>query len=390
MKKEQLHKLQPLLSEMVETGFVAGVNLLVLENGIETGYFEAGYMDLEAQTSIQRDTIFLLYSMSKPITATAIMMLMEDGVLDLLDPVSKYIPSFKHQYVAEDLTLVPTHREVTIKDLLSMTSGLVYGGTQTLAEREMDKLFEEIKEKLLTDSAYTTLEIAEKIGTLPLQFQPGAHWQYGTSADILGAIVEQASGMRFGVFLEERLFAPLGMKDTGFYVPEHKKARFSKVYQEVNGHLTAFHHNHLGILIDMPHAPAFESGGAGLVSTLDDYAQFATMLLNKGTYKGQTLLSPQTVHYLTHCHLEAHTQKDMNWDSLSGYTYGNLMRIMTDEGSAIFSGTQGEYGWDGWLGPYFANDPQHQVTILMMQQRTDSGTTSYTRKIRNIISAALQ
>lgn len=389
MHTQKLQRLQNLLDEMVETSYVAGVNLLVLQNGQEQCYFEAGYKDLLQQSPLKRDTIFFLYSMSKPITAAAIMRLMEEGKIDLLDSVSKYIPTFKNQMVAEDNTFIPTYRELTIKDLLSMTSGLVYGGTQTLSEKKMDKLFEKIKSELLLPTAYTTFEVASSIGEIPLQFQPGSHWQYGTSADILGAIVEKASDTSFGSFLEANFFKPLGMTDTGFYVPEHKRHRLSKVYKKTNNELTEFHENHLGISLSMTQYPAFESGGAGLVSTIDDYSKFATMLLNQGTYDSTQILAPQTVHYMTHCHLEPHTQKDVNWDSLAGYSYGNLMRIMIDEGLAVFNGTTGEYGWDGWLGTYFMNDPVHNLTVLLMQQLTDSGTTSYTRKIRNIIASSL-
>lgn len=389
MNKQKLQKLQGLLDEMVETSYVAGVNLLVLQNGQEQCYFESGYKDLLQQSPLHRETMFFLYSMSKPITAAAIMLLMEEGKLDLLDPASKYIPTFKNQMVAEGTTFTPAYRELTIKDLLSMTSGLVYGGTQSLCEKKVDNLFEKIKAELLLPSAYTTFEVASSIGEFPLQFQPGSHWQYGTSADILGAIVEKASDMTFGSFLEKNFFKPLGMTDTGFYVPEHKRHRLSKVYKQINGELVEYHENHLGISLSMSQYPAFESGGAGLVSTIDDYAKFATMLLNQGTYGGTQVLSPQTVHYMTHCHLEPHTQKDVNWDSLAGYSYGNLMRLMIDEGLAVLNGTRGEYGWDGWLGTYFMNDPTHNLTVLLMQQLTDSGTTSYTRRIRNIIASAI-
>lgn len=390
MNKEKLARIQGILNEMVETSYVAGINCLILENGKEQGYYEAGYIDISEKRILTRDSIFLLYSMTKPVTAAAIMMLMEDGVIDLLDPVEKYLSGFKAQKVAVQDELIAAKRQVTIKNLLSMTSGLVYGGQQTRAEQEMDKLFADINEKLFTDHAYSTIEVANKIGQCPLQFEPGEHWQYGTSADVLGAIVEVASGMHFGDFLEERLFRPLGMKDTAFCVPEEKKSRFSKVYLEEGNALREYHGNHLGIMTDMPSKPAFESGGAGLVSTIDDYAKFATMLLNKGTYEDKHILSPRTVEFMTSSHLEAIPQKDLIWENLPGYTYGNLMRIMVDSSLAVINGSNGEYGWDGWLGPYFMNDPVHGITVLMMQQRTDSGTTTYTRRLRNMIAAAIE
>lgn len=390
MKRETLDRVQDLLNEMVETSYVAGVSCMILEQGKEQGYYQAGYADLSVQKAVTRDTIYLLYSMTKPVTAAAVMILMEEGRLDLLEPVEKYIPGFKNQQVEKSGQYESVNRAVTIKDLLSMTSGLVYDGEETPAQREMQKLFEDVKEKLLTEEAYTTLEVANKIGRNPLQFQPGEHWEYGTSADILGAVVECVSGKRFGEFLEERIFKPLGMKDTGFYVPDEKKYRLSKVYEEIEGELKEYHDNRLGIMIDMPKYPSFESGGAGLVSTIDDYAKFAAMLLNRGEYEGKRILAPKTVDYMTSCKLNEIQQKDLIWDNLPGHTYGNLMRVMVDSGLAVINGTNGEYGWDGWLGPYFSNDPKHQVTILLMQQRAASGTTSYTRKLRNIVASAME
>lgn len=390
MEQKKLERIQGLLNEMVETEFVAGASCLVLQHGKEQGYFEAGYADLAEKKEIKRDTMYFLYSMTKPVTAAAVMMLMEEGRLDLLDPAEKYIPGFISQRVQRSGQYENVKRSVTIKDLLSMTSGLVYGGEETKVQQKMQKVFDAIDERLLTEESYTTLEVADMIGRTPLEFQPGEHWQYGTSADILGAIVEVASGKKLGEFLEERIFKPLGMKDTGFYVPGYKKHRLSKVYEEVNGELMEYHENRLGIMIDMPRVPSFESGGAGLVSTIDDYAKFATMLLNKGEYQGKRLLSTKTVEYMTSCRLNENTQKDLLWDNLPGFSYGNLMRVMVDSRLAVINGTDGEYGWDGWLGPYFANDPEHQMTILLMQQKAASGTTSYTRKLRNMIAAAIE
>lgn len=389
MKREKLKRIQEILDEMVEKAYVAGVSCLVLQEGKEKCYYQAGYMDLALEKKLSRDTIFLLYSMTKPITATAIMMLLEEGVIDLLDPVETYLPGFQHQKVAEADKRVAVNRSVNIKDLLSMTSGLVYGGEQTMAERETHKVFEDIKAHLLTNASYTTLEVANKIGQCPLQFQPGEHWQYGSSADILGAIVEVASGIRFGEFLANRIFEPLGMKDTAFYVPEEKKNRLSKVYCEEEGALRRYQGNHLGILTDMSKMPTFESGGAGLVSTIDDYAKFATMLLNKGSYEGKSILASKTVAYMINSHLNSTPQEDVVWENLPGFTYGNLMRVMVNSSLAVINGTNGEYGWDGWLGPYFTNDPVNKMTVLIMQQKTNTGTTSYTRKLRNIIASAL-
>ena len=198
------------------------------------------------------------------------------------------------------------------------------------------------------------------------------------------------AGKSFGEFLKENIFMPLGMVDTGFEVPEEKRNRLAKTYQQGKEGLEEYTGNNLGILISMEKKPRFESGGAGLVSTIDDYSHFAQMLLNKGEFKGVHILAPKTVEYMTNCKLPDFLDQEVaTWDSLRGHSYGNLMRMMNRPELAIFNGSKGEYGWDGWLGPYFSNDPTNQITFLMMQQKTDTGTTPYTRKLRNIVAASL-
>ena len=235
----------------------------------------------------------------------------------------------------------------------------------------------------------TTLEAASKLGEGRLAFQPGESWRYGVSADILGAVVEVASGMRFGEFLNKEFFTPLGMKDTAFDVPEEKRGRLTKVYEATREGLTEYHGNHLGICNHMDADIRYESGGAGLVSSIEDYRHFAQMLMNKGSYRGRKYLSSATVSYMTNCSLLPCQQEMMKgWESLAGYTYGNLMRIMTNPSLAVINGSMGEYGWDGWLGPYFSNMPQEDTTFLMMLQLKDSGTFTLTRKLRNVLGAA--
>ncbi|MBE6025118.1 MAG: beta-lactamase family protein [Cellulosilyticum sp.] len=391
MKRERLNRIQEILDEMVDTSYVAGVNCLILEGGKEVGYYEAGYASLEQKKPIKRDTIFSLYSMSKPITAAAAMILMERGKIDLLDPVEKFILSFKGQQVIENRERTDCKKPVTIKDLLSMTSGILYGSDTGLTGLAMHELFEDIKTNLLSPKAYTTLEVASHIGYIPLDFQPGTHWAYGASADVLGAVIEVVAEKSFGEFLKENIFDPLGMIDTDFWVPENKRERLAKVYENGVEGLVEYNGNNLGILTSMDKKPRFESGGAGLVSTIDDYKRFATMLLNNGEYEGTRILAPQTVAYMTSCQLPSKLNEEVAlWDSLRGHSYGNLMRIMHAPELAIFNGSKGEYGWDGWLGPYFANDPAHNLTFLMMQQKTDTGTTPYTRKLRNIVSSAIE
>lgn len=391
MKTQKLERLGELATEMVETGYVAGVNCMVLQHGRELAYYEAGYRDVAGNKKMTRDTIFRLYSMTKPVTSAAAMILLEEGKIDLLDPVSKFLPGFQDQYVIENGVKIPVTKPATIQNVLNMTSGLVYPGEGNPAEIRNTPLMEEIIAKLSTPEALKTVDIANRIGELPLAFMPGTTWQYGLSADVLGAVIEVVSGMSYGEFLKKRIFEPLGMQDTAFYVPAARQDRLAKVYRETEDGLVEEHFSHLGIQNTMEREPAFESGGAGLTSTIDDYARFTQMLLQKGEYQGRRILSQETVRFMTTAHVSAQQQRGVEtWESLAGYTYGNLMRIMTSPESAGGLGSLGEYGWDGWLGTYMMNDPAHDLTFLMMYQRTDSGTVGYSRKMRNVLFAALE
>jgi len=383
------------IKEVLHTGIknsdVAGANMLVIKDGQESFYHQDGLADIASNRPIKRDTLFRLYSMTKPITAAAVMILLEGGQIDLFDPVCQYIPGFIGQKVDAYGHLIPVIRDVTIKDLLSMTSGLVYPNDENLAGQATLELFQEIDQKLLGEKPLNTLEIANRLGQCPLSFQPGASWQYGTSADVLGAIIEVVSGQSFGKFLEENIFEPLGMHDTGFWVPQEKRNRLATAYDMTNKNdRFPYEGNHLGIINAMDRQPAFESGGAGLVSTIDDYARFAQMLMNRGSLDNVQILKPKTVDYLTSSTLQAEQQENFDlWHTLSGHSYGNLMRVMTDHRQAGLLGSNGEYGWDGWLGAYFCNCPEDHLTILIMMQKKDAGTTSLTRKLRNIVHADL-
>lgn len=389
MDYKRLTRLGEVLEESVQTGQIAGGNLCVLHKGEEVYYAESGYADIANQKKIARNSIFRLYSMTKPVTSAAVMLLMERGVIDLLDPVSKYIPTFADMKVAAPDGDVPANRQVTIKDCLSMTSGLAYNCDPDPASRDAALVYDELDQRLYSDNPMTTMEMALKIGKGRLAFQPGEAWRYGTSADILGAVVEAVSGISFGEFLKREFFEPLNMKDTDFRLDESKRGRLTKVYEATAEGLIEYHGNHLGICNHIDADIRFESGGAGLVSTIEDYSHFAQMLMNKGTYQGRTYLAPATAAYMTGCRLYPYQQKMMlGWESLAGYNYSNLMRVLTKPSMAVINGSQGEYGWDGWLGPYFSNMPSDDTAFLMMIQLKDSGTFTLTRKLRNVLAAA--
>lgn len=390
--KELSQKLERLIETAVEKEEIAGANIVVIRDGQEMAFAAGGYADIEAGKKYERDTIARLYSMTKPVTSAAAMLLMERGLLDPGAFVEEFLPGFHNAIVASGGKLVPTVRPVRICDLLNMTSGLMYGGDVTsVCSMETEKLFDRIKEHLYLEDAMTTQEVANRLGLIPLQFQPGESFQYGTSADVLGAVIEVISGKTFGEFLKEEFFEPLDMEDTAFYVPENKQERLAKVYQRTEQGLELYTENHLGIMNAMKQVPAFESGGAGLVSTLDDYAKFASMLLQEGSYQGKQILKPQTVHYMTDGSLMSWQQEvlDQCWEGIRGYTYANLLRIQKEPGKSPMFTSIGEYGWDGWLGAYFCNSPKDRLTMLLTMQLKDAGTTSLTRRLKNVIWSEL-
>lgn len=388
-------RLQKVMEQAVEEKLIAGMNLLVEKNGSEVCYCQAGLADVELEKPFERNTIFRLYSQTKPVTSAAAMILMERGLIDLQQPVAEFLPAFERQEALIDGELKELLRPVLVKDLLNMTSGLLYPNDESDAGRYADRVFQEACGRLYSDDPMTTIELAEKLAEGPLAYMPGSAWQYGTSADVLGAVIEVVSGMRFGEFLRKEIFEPLGMKDTAFWVPEEKRDRLASAYETVIAEdktrsLVRYDGDNLAVRNDMAAAPAFESGGAGLVSTVDDYMRFAKMLHGEGELEGARILKPATVRFMTGGRLMDRQQKYFeNWVGLDGYSYANLMRVCQDPAKGDFLTSQGEYGWDGWLGAYFANFPKEKLTILMGVQKKDAGTFSVTRKLRNVIVSSL-
>ena len=374
---------------------VAGVNLLVEKDGRELYYGQAGMADREAGRLMERDTILRLYSQAKPVTAAAVMILMERGMIDLCQPLSDFIPEYGKVKVFRKGEAVPCETPVRIHDLLNMTSGMIYPEEGTASGLLVNKVFDEALGRLGTQQEMTTMEIAKKLAACPLAHVPGESWHYGTSADILGAVVEAVTGERFGEFLRKEIFEPLGMKDTAFWVPAEKQNRLAAAYETITGEdgsrsLVRYKGDNLAVRCDMSSEPAFEAGGAGLVSTLDDYMRFARMLLMEGEEAGARILQPRTVRFMTGGRLMKCQQKAFEkWTGLEGFTYANLMRICRNPSQSCGFAQKGEYGWDGWLGAYFANFPKERLTILMGIQKVNAGTFTLTRKLRNLILCEL-
>lgn len=371
-----------LIQKEVNEGRVNGASALVIKGDREIYYCDYGYADKENAIPMKRDTIIRLFSMTKPITAAAVMILAERGALDVRDAVAAYLPSFQNQKVWTRKGLVPVERELTIWDLLNMTSGIPYPNEESEPGRQMGAVLQRLISRREKGERVDTLEYANAIAAVPLCFQPGDRWMYGFSADILGAIVEVVSGRKYSEFLKKELFEPLDMKDTAFFVPSEKRARFAQIYEwsQEESRLKPFFKSHLGEYYGED--VAFESGGAGLVSTLEDYSHFASMLLHKGKYHGKQILGRNTVEFMTTNHLSEYQRRTCDWDSVKGYGYNCLMRILLDRGAAGTNAPLGEFGWDGWTGNYVTISPQEDMIFLYFMQRCGAGTTSLVRKLR--------
>lgn len=372
---------------------IAGAAVCVMHRGKEVYRKEYGYADKERKILMAPDSIFRCYSMTKPVTAVAVMALAERGLLCLNDPVSMYLPGFCGQQVLTVKGLVPVRREVTIQNLLDMTSGVAYPDIAYPAGQVMQNMIDEYYWKLYEeDTPTSTYDLANLIGQQPLKFQPGEGWCYGFGADVLGAVIEVVTGRTFGEYLRETIFEPLGMDDTDFYVPEEKQSRLCQYYQYIPEAqaLEPCKWQHLGLAFRHLKKPVFESGGAGLVSTIDDYAKFALMMLGKGTYQGVRILGRKTVECMVRNHLNEKQMADMDWEELQGYGYGNFMRVMTDAGAANMFGSEGEFGWDGWLGSYVSIDPKEELMILFVVQKCEGSGYRNLQAIRNIIYSSLE
>jgi len=377
-----------MLQQEVARGEVKGVSALVLHRGKELYFNAFGEADAERGIPMARDTVIRLYSMSKPITAAAVMLLAERGELDLWNPVSTYLPCFRGQRVWDDtLGELPAEWEPTIYDLLNMTSGITYPDEATEPGRRMKAVVEGLVSRRDQGERVDTQEYMRGIASVPLCFQPGDRWMYGFSADVLGGIVEAVAGMTFGSFLKKELLEPLEMKDTGFGVPRDKRCRLAQHYDWTeDGVLVPHKGSHLGE--DYGEDVAFESGGAGLVSTLDDYSHFAMMMVQKGSYGGKHILGRKTVEFMTQNRLTPRQSRSLDWDSMRGYGYGCLMRVLTDQGAACTNASLGEYGWDGWTGNYVTMDPKEELVLLYFIQRCGA-EMDCVRRLRMVVYAAL-
>ena len=384
LSQERLQQISRLTARYVDAGRLPGTLTLVARRG-HVAYLEAnGLMDVEAGTPVARDTIFRIFSMSKPITSVALMTLYEDGHFQLDDPVSRFVPGFKNLAVyvsgaADNFTTRPAEREMTVRDLLTHTSGLTYGFMNT-------NVVDELYRKNEVEASSTIEEMVEKLCGIPLQFSPGSRWRYSVATDVCGYLVQKISGTRFDEYLQNRIFDPLGMTDTGFHVPESQADRLAANYQRTEGD---------GLrLVDPPptsrylQPPTYHSGGGGLVSTIDDYYRFAAMMLGKGQLDGVRILGRKTVELMLMNHLPtggdltSMGQAVFSETPYDGIGFGLGFSVMLDPATARILGTPGEGAWGGAASTYFWVDPGEELIVILMTQLLPSSSYPIRREMR--------
>jgi CubicO group peptidase (beta-lactamase class C family) len=371
MSTERLAQLRSGMKELVDQGRLAGVVTMVSRHGKVVEFDAAGKRDIAANAPMQKDSIFRIYSMSKPITGVAMMILFEEGKWQLNDPVAKYIPEFAKLKVYgtdanNNVVMKDQAHPVTMRELMSHSGGFTYGFFSNTA---VDKL--QLEADLLNPNN-TLDEFIKRVAKLPLNAQPGTEWHYSISVDIQGYIVQRLSGMPFEEFLEKRIFKPLGMVDTAFYVPKEKLNRFAEFYNyDKDGKLQVVGVKD-GLNHDFAAKPALSSGGGGLVSTATDYMRFCQMLLNGGQFDGVRILSPLTVELMRTNVLAPHMSV-----FAPGEGFGLDFAIYTDPIAAGGYYGKGSYFWGGAAGTWFWIDPVNDLIVLgMIQQVAGTGAAA--------------
>jgi CubicO group peptidase (beta-lactamase class C family) len=397
---KKLERIREVLKTEIDRGNLPGTVVMVARKGKFIYGDAVGFQDKAEGKAMSLDSVFRIYSMTKPLVSVAAMMLVEDGKVQLTDPVSKFLPAFKTQRVSVALadaqfarityTTVPADREMTVQDLLRHTSGLAYGEITQNAP---------VKDAYAKAGVYlpgvrdydsrdmTSAEQAERVAAAPLAHHPGTVWEYSLSSDILGRVVEAASGKRLGEFLDERLFKPLGMVDTAFSLPADKMVRLAQplAVDLPSGQPIK--------VIDVAVAPKNDSGGAGAVSTAADYLRFTQMLLNGGQLNGVRVLSRTTVELMTSDHLGTRIAAPRTPGELllgtPGYTFGLGFAVRQGAGVAGVPGSAGEFMWAGYAGTYFWVDPKEQITAVFMSQAPSPIRAYYRKLVKQLVYQAI-
>ena len=378
LSSTQLKRLEEVTQKHIDEGLVPGAVMLVARRGKVAWMSVLGKRDVAAGDAMKFDSIFRIYSMTKPIVSVAVMQMVEEGKLQVSDPVSKYLPEIGRMKVGVEKTvdgkpvlqLSDPDRAMTVQDLLRHTSGLVYGsrGTNLVNQAYIDAK--------IGDRGNTNAEFVSKLSALPLKFQPGARWEYGVSVDVQGRLIEVIDGKTLGEALSARVFKPLGMVDSGFQVPADKVARAAQPGPRPNGE---------------PMTPRFavndgaqyESGGGGMVSTMEDYLRFTTMLANNGELSGKRLLGKQTLAFMTADHVGNRPGRP------PGLGFGLGFEVRTTTGEAALPGSVGEYGWAGNAGTLFWVDPKEQLVAIYMVQVSDPDRIALRNQFRTMVQSAI-
>ena len=392
LSSARLELMKPWIQTYLDTGKLPGATIFVARHGRAVYCETFGLRDMEANQAMQTDTILRIYSMTKPITAVALLMLYEEGRFQLDDPVADFIPGFKdlRVYVSgerDDIVTEPLCQPMTLHHLLTHTSGLTYGFGD---EGPIPKLYQTHHTDF--DDQDGPLEVVvERLAQIPLQFQPGKRWNYGVSFDVLGRVVEVISGQPLDRFFQERIFQPLNMVDTGFTVPQDRIRRFAALYvrtEEKNLSLLEAPGN--SNLVDT--VETF-SGGGGLVSTLGDYFRFTEMMRCKGELDGERLLGRKTVEYMTCNHLPGDLadmgQPVFTETSYEGIGFGLGVSVMLDPARAKVMGSPGEYAWGGYASTAFWVDPREDMTVIFLTQLIPSSAYPIRRELRVLTYQAL-
>ena len=376
----RLQRMSDAFKREIDKGTVPGVTVMVARRG-QIGWFEAiGRQNPATSQPMSHNTIFRIFSMTKPIVSLGIMMLLEDGHFLLNEPVAKFIPEFAKQKVGIEhngrLELVALQRPMTIQDLLRHTSGITYDHTGNSLVQQL------YQQSRLRSRKITNAEHAAMVAELPLICQPGAEWNYSRSTDILGRIIEIVSGKTLGAFLTERILAPLQMAETAFFTGEENAGRLAESFptDPWSGEKVQ--------LFNMLDKPAMESGGGGLVSTTMDYARFCQMLLDGGTLDGTRLIGRKTLELMASDHLGPSVA--IKGTLLTpGHGFGLGFAVRTQQGIASFPGSVGQFFWSGMGGTFFWIDPKEELFAIFMSQ--GPGQREYTRTlVRNLVYAAVE
>jgi CubicO group peptidase (beta-lactamase class C family) len=383
LSSERLERIDTAMQRYIDQELVAGIVTLVARRGSVVHLEKLGMQDIETSKPMELDTIFRIYSMTKPITSVALMMLFEQGLVRLADPVSKYIPKFKKVKVwVNEGEFADLTREITVHDLLTHTAGLSYGGYEE-THTPVDKLYDQAD---VFNTDMTLQEMMRRIADLPLVHQPGEVWRYSVATDVVGRLIEVISDMTLADFLDEKILRPLGMEDTAFSVPADKMGRFATLYgMTEKGALEVIDTVVGGDYVTV----RLHAGGHGLVSTAADYLRFAQLVLNRGELNGVRLLGRKTMELMTTNHIPPALLPLEMVDPWPGFGFGLGFRVLLDVPQAGVMGSVGSHGWAGWASTYFWVDPQEQLIGILLLQYIPSGTYPISEDFRTAVYQAL-